>query len=193
MQTAVISTVGFVTRPSHMDLGRIAIFRPLGLERLLTATPALRAVRTALPEAEVTYIGDPESGQAVGRFADYIDDFMLCPPYPGLHAGTGDAASILDFLQLAQVRRFDLAIQLHGCGLISNPRAPCWGPATPPASICVASTAPTRRDFWSIRGTCPRRWGCRSSYSSQKPRIGAIRWIPPPAASSAGQAWPRRR
>ena len=121
MQTAVISTVGFVTRPSHMDLGRIAIFRPLGLEGLLTATPALRAVRTALPEAEVTYIGDPESGQAVGRFADYIDDFMLCPPYPGLHAGTGDAASILDFLQLAQVRRFDLAIQLHGCGLISNP------------------------------------------------------------------------
>ena len=127
METAVISTVDLATRPRHLDLGRIAIFRPLGLEGLLTATPALRAVRTALPEAEVTYIGDEESAEAVGRFADYIDDFMLCPPYPGLQEGAGHADSVLGFLQLAQDRRFDLAIQLHGCGLISNPLSALLG------------------------------------------------------------------
>ena len=124
MQTEVMSTIGPAVQPSHVDRdppGRVAIFRPLGLEGLLTATPALRALRTALPESELTYIGDEDSAEAVGRFADYIDDFMLCPPYPGLHAGPGDAESVLDFLQQAQDRRFDLAIQLHGCGLISNP------------------------------------------------------------------------
>jgi hypothetical protein len=60
MQTEVMSTIGLAVQPRYVDRdppGRIAIFRPLGLEGL-TATPALRAVRTALPEAEVTYIGD---------------------------------------------------------------------------------------------------------------------------------------
>ncbi|HEX9675692.1 MAG TPA: glycosyltransferase family 9 protein [Anaerolineales bacterium] len=124
MQTEMLSTVGLAFHPGPIDRDpprRVAIFRPLGLEGLLTATPALRAIRTALPAAEVTYIGDRESGEVVGRFTPYIDDFMLCPAFPGLHTGPGDAEAVLTFLQQAQSRRFDLAIQLHGCGLISNP------------------------------------------------------------------------
>jgi ADP-heptose:LPS heptosyltransferase len=124
MQTELMSTIGLAVQPDpigHTPAGRIAIFRPLGLEGLLTATPALRALRAALPEAEVTYIGDADTDEVVGRYAETIDDLMLCPPYPGLREGPADAESVLSFLQQAQDRRFDLAIQLHGCGLISNP------------------------------------------------------------------------
>jgi ADP-heptose:LPS heptosyltransferase len=103
---------------------RIAVLRALKLGDLLCAVPALRALRAAAPHATITLIGLPWAHELVGRFARYLDDFLALPPWPGLPE-TGEendgGERRKGFLAEARAREFDLAIQLHGNGQVSNP------------------------------------------------------------------------
>jgi ADP-heptose:LPS heptosyltransferase len=100
---------------------RIAVFRALQLGDMLCAVPALRALRGALPSAHITLVGLPWAAQFVRRYARYLDDFIAFPGHPGLPEqpipAAHDAAS---FYEAMRERRYDLAIQLHGSGEISN-------------------------------------------------------------------------
>jgi ADP-heptose:LPS heptosyltransferase len=101
--------------------GRIAIFRALpGLGDLLCVVPALRALRARRPDVQVTYIALPGTRPLVERFDRYVDDVIDFPGFPGLPEQTPNLAAIPTFIRDAQARRFDLAIQLHGSGSISN-------------------------------------------------------------------------
>jgi ADP-heptose:LPS heptosyltransferase len=103
---------------------RIAILRALpGLGDMLCVVPALRALRAALPAAFLTLIGLPWARLFVERFPNYLDDFIPFPGYPGLAEGGGDPREIVAFLAAAQEQRFDLALQMHGSGGITNPVA----------------------------------------------------------------------
>lgn len=102
-------------------LDKIAVVRQLGLDGLLTAVPALRALRAAFPESLITWIGEPETRQAVSRFDYYVDEFLECPGFPGMSVREPQVGRMLSFFAEAQARRFDLAIQMHGCGVVSNP------------------------------------------------------------------------
>jgi ADP-heptose:LPS heptosyltransferase len=98
----------------------IAVFRALQLGDLLCAIPALRALRRAFPRARITLIGLPWAQQLVARFAQYLDSFIAFPGFPGLPEQPCNVAALPTFLQQAQSRRFDLALQLHGSGTLTN-------------------------------------------------------------------------
>ena len=103
-------------------LKRIAIFRALGgLGDFLCIVPALRSLRAVFPQAEIVLIGLPGVKPLVKRFNRYVDRLMEFPGYPGLPEQSMPLPQIPVFLQQAQNKRFDLALQLHGSGTITNP------------------------------------------------------------------------
>lgn len=103
-------------------LKRIAVVRALnGLGDILCTVPAFRALRAAFPEAEIVLIGLPAIKPLIKRFNQYINRVIEFPGYPGLPEQATDLAQIPTFIQMAQNEQFDLAIQMHGNGIITNP------------------------------------------------------------------------
>jgi ADP-heptose:LPS heptosyltransferase len=106
------------------SLGRveqIAVLRALpGLGDLLCSIPALRALRRGFPEARITLIGLPSAQALMSRYADYVDELLSFPGWPGLPEVPLDPPRISAFLSEIQARRLDLAFQLQGSGQATN-------------------------------------------------------------------------
>src|SRR5699024_11018877 len=101
---------------------RIALFRALpGLGDMLCLVPALRALRQARPRAFVTLIGLPQARFLLERFADYVDSLEPFPGYPGLPEQAVPLAQLPPFLARQQAQHYDLLLQMHGSGLLTNP------------------------------------------------------------------------
>ena len=108
---------------------RIAVFRALQLGDMLCLTPALRALRAARPQAEITLIGLPWAADFARRLAKYIDRFEVFPGAPGFPEQPADEAALPRFMEAMRVRRFDLVLQCHGSGELSNPLLAQFGAA----------------------------------------------------------------
>ena len=108
---------------------KIAIFRALQLGDLLCAIPAVRAVRGAFPEARIALVGLPWAKELALRFSRYFDGFVEFPGFPGMPERTPDMAAIPKFLHGIGQERFDLVLQMHGSGELSNPLAVLMGGA----------------------------------------------------------------
>jgi ADP-heptose:LPS heptosyltransferase len=98
---------------------RIAIFRALQLGDLLVAVPAMRALRTAFPRAHLTLIALPWASELVPRLP-WLDDFLAFPGHPALPERAPEPGALAAFFTRAAQLHFDLAIQLHGSGEITN-------------------------------------------------------------------------
>jgi ADP-heptose:LPS heptosyltransferase len=104
----------------RLDIQSIAVFRALQLGDMLCAVPALRALRNTLPEAHIALVGLPWARQFAARFAAYIDEFIPFPGHPALPEQPVRQGELKKFYQTMCMRRFSLALQLHGNGTISN-------------------------------------------------------------------------
>lgn len=137
---------------------RVAVLRALMLGDLLVAVPALRALRAALPDAHVTWIGLEPTRAMAGRLGHLIDDFLALPGYPGLPEVPHDASLLPRFLERARQRRFDLALQWHGSGPVVNGLVARLG-ARQLAGFCTAGDGAAPRGHaalfvpWPERGT----------------------------------------
>jgi ADP-heptose:LPS heptosyltransferase len=143
-----VSTHGPLPHALVPEGGRVAILRALpGLGDLLCVTPALRALRRARPDVEVTYIGLARSGPMIGRYRHLIDEFMACPGFPGLSDVPAEPRAVPGFLAAAQARRFDLAIQLHGSGTVTNLVAQLLGAARTAGHVAAGIARPDAETY----------------------------------------------
>lgn len=99
---------------------RVAIVRATRLGDFMCAVPTLRSLRLALPSAHITLIALPFARDMVRRYS-YLDEYEEFPGYPGMREVPFNPSRTLAFLARQQRRHYDLAIQLHGSGVFSNP------------------------------------------------------------------------
>ncbi len=88
---------------------------------MLCVVPALRALRAAARDAHITLIGLPWAKDFVQRYDKYVDDLLVFPGWPGFPEQAAQVKELPAFFQQAQRREFDLLIQMHGSGELSNP------------------------------------------------------------------------
>lgn len=100
---------------------RIAVVRALhGLGDMLCAIPALTALRRAHPGAHITLIGLPNCGWLLERFGHLVDALLPFPGFPGIPERPYSPATLEAFLAAVHLQPFDLALQMHGSGRVSN-------------------------------------------------------------------------
>jgi len=109
------------------SIKKIVVFRALQLGDLLCAIPAIRSLRAAYPEAEITLCGLPWAKSLLDRFPAYFNDFIHFSGFPGLPEQQFQPTDFTGFLAEVQGRRFDLALQMQGDGSIINPMVELFG------------------------------------------------------------------
>lgn len=112
-------TPGLLTR-TPFPIRRIAVLRASRIGDLICATPALRALKAAFPEAELTLITLSMLKDLALRLP-FVDRYAGFPGFPGLADQFFEPRKALHFFQKMQANAFDLAIQLQGSGVYSNP------------------------------------------------------------------------
>lgn len=137
---------------------RIVILRALQLGDLLCTVPAFRALRAAMPRAEITLIGLPWARSLVERYAYYFNDFIEFPGYPGLGERPPQLDQIPEFLKGVQSRRFDLALQMHGSGTITNPLTVQFGAAANAGYFVPGQFCPDQTRFLPYPEGVPEVW-----------------------------------
>jgi len=104
----------------HPEPARIAVFRALQLGDLLCSVPALRALRARFPRAHITLIGLPGAASFQQRFSRYLDALAPFPGTTGMPEQAAREEALPAFYDWARSQRFDVALQLHGSGAITN-------------------------------------------------------------------------
>ncbi len=103
------------------DIKKIGIFRALQLGDMLCAVPAIRALRSAYPQAKIILLGLPWERSFTERFDHYFDGFIHFPGYPGLPEQSFDSKAFHEFTGQMQQEQFDLLLQMQGNGSLVNP------------------------------------------------------------------------
>jgi ADP-heptose:LPS heptosyltransferase len=99
---------------------RIVVFRALKLGDMLCAVPAFRSLRAVFPEAQIVLVGLPWAAEFVDCYRSFFDGFREFPGYPGLPECEPEIERVQTFLKEMEAEEFDLCIQMHGSGGVTN-------------------------------------------------------------------------
>lgn len=139
---------------------RVVLLRAGRIGDFVCATPAFRALRAALPQAEITLITLPMLREPAERLP-YFDQIVDFPGYPGLAEQFFDARQATRFFQQMQAAQFDLAVQMQGSGVYSNPftlmlgarsTAGCIREGDPPGCLDAALPFPSGHEIERVLG-----------------------------------------
>jgi ADP-heptose:LPS heptosyltransferase len=120
-QARSASTAGMY--PPLAGVRKIVVLRPNAVGDFVFALPALHALKHCYREAELVFIGKAWHRTFLAGRPGPVDRAIAIPPVPGVGAPP-DAASVAvasDFIDRMRAERFDLALQMFGGGLYSNP------------------------------------------------------------------------
>lgn len=95
--------------------------------------PALEALTAAYPQARLTLLGAPWHREFLAGRPGPVGEVLVLPKVAGLAGMAADApraGALPRFLAAVRERRFDLAVQLHGGGAVSNPPVAAFGAGT---------------------------------------------------------------
>ncbi len=130
---------------------KVALLRASRIGDFINATPAFRALRSALPDARIDVITLPML-QDLAERCPSINRCLPFPGYPGLADQLFDPAKALYFFARMQAEHYDLAIQMQGSGVYTNPFTLMLGarfnagyirPDDPPGRLDAALPIPT--------------------------------------------------
>lgn len=135
------------------NIKKIVVFRALQIGDMLCAIPAIRALHHAYPNAEITLVGLPWSKMLAERFPKYFHSVITFPGYPGFPEQPADYFAFPDFLKKVQQEHFDLALQMQGNGIISNPLVDLFGAKNIAGFYAEDNFCPDRNLFIKYPGT----------------------------------------
>jgi ADP-heptose:LPS heptosyltransferase len=115
---AVPASTPFDSMPG---VGRIAVLHANGLGDFVFSLPALYALKVTYPTAELTLLGSPWHARALSGRPGPIDYVAVVPAVPGIRDGDSQPGELDAFRRWAAGEGFDVALQMHGCGRVSNP------------------------------------------------------------------------
>jgi ADP-heptose:LPS heptosyltransferase len=105
----------------HDRVHRIAVLRALpAIGDMICAVPALRTLRARYPDARIGLVGLWSCRWMLDAYPHYVDELLPVDGLPLLCPPPADVEGALDALAEARRQGFDLAIQLHGDGSLSN-------------------------------------------------------------------------
>lgn len=146
---------------SYDEVRRILVIRALpGLGDLLCAGPALRALRRAWPEADLALLGLPGAADVLARSGNHVDRVLPFQGWPGIpeggpagcdgSAGVGAVDLGVAYAGLVALQReqFDLVLQLHGDGSVTNQLALAIGGRRTAGFHAVGAPRPGTGDFF---------------------------------------------
>jgi ADP-heptose:LPS heptosyltransferase len=105
---------------NKQEIKKIGVFRALQLGDMLCVIPAMRALRSAYPDAEIILLGLPWAKSFAERFSKYFDGFIHFPGYPELPEQPSYEEVYQQFLIDINQEKFDLILQMQGNGTIVN-------------------------------------------------------------------------
>ena len=122
------------------DVAKIAVLRANSLGDFVFALPALAALRSAYPAAEIVLLAKEWHCELLARRPGPVDRVVPIPPAPGVTLAAGadaDHDALAWFFEEMRAEEFDVAVQLHGGGAHSNPFVQALG-----ARLTVGLKAP---------------------------------------------------
>lgn len=129
------------------DVGRIVVLRANALGDFIETLPALQALRESFPQAELVLVGTPMHAALLADRPSPVDRVEVVPEIGGRHRipeHESEWPLVEPLLDRLRADGVDLAVQLHGGGLWSNPFVRALRPRLA-VGACAPGVAPLDR------------------------------------------------